>query len=110
MTTPTNPSSDPVEELLAELREGSEGKFMGTRLTPDGKETVEMIPIEWAVEVIRAREAKINRLLVHARIEEITNIVANNKTINEDQLLVNLAWLDKRVISLADPNQLNEDD
>jgi len=40
-----------------QLRGGSEGRCYGTRQTPDGKERVEMIPLEWAEEVVRARES-----------------------------------------------------
>lgn len=42
------------KELAEELRQGSEAKHLANRLTPDGKELVEMIPMEWAIEVINA--------------------------------------------------------
>ena len=46
-----NQSLDRVRE---ELRQGSEARHLANRLTPDGKEMVEMIPLEWATEVINS--------------------------------------------------------
>jgi len=43
--------------LIEELRQGSEARHLMNRLTPDGKELVEMVPLDWAVEVINSQVA-----------------------------------------------------
>lgn len=58
MTNPNTTNS----ELIEELRQGSEARHMANRVTPDGKELVEMIPLDWAVEVIEA--------LIASKVEE----------------------------------------
>ena len=40
-----------LEELREQLREGSEYRHYIDRMTPDGRETVEAIPLDWAIEI-----------------------------------------------------------
>ncbi|MEI4745901.1 hypothetical protein [Rhodococcus erythropolis] len=57
------------DELREQLREGSEHRHLLDRMTPDGKERVEMIPIDWAVECMQALKRHHERELVEARRE-----------------------------------------
>lgn len=62
------------EQLRQELREGSEGRHLINRLTPDGKETVEAVPLDWAIEVCNSKLAAQRQALrdeVLAKIDEV---------------------------------------
>lgn len=61
-------------ELKAELRQGSEARHYINRHTPDGKESVEAIPLEWAIEVLLAERQKAQLELLD-RLEKICNSV-----------------------------------
>lgn len=55
---------DAQAELRDEMLQGSEVRHYGNRHTPDGAERVEMVPLEWAIEVATAHtNNRINEVL-----------------------------------------------